>query len=105
MSIRATALPCFLAEWYRPEFDMRFVDDAIARLEKGTSQMCADGTPVRLVMTLAMPIDEVLLGIFTGETDHAVRSACERAGMPVNRLTPVSDARIAGPADGPSNSR
>jgi hypothetical protein len=33
--------------------------------------------------------------VFAADTEQTVRTVCERAGLPVNRMTPVSDARIA----------
>jgi hypothetical protein len=70
-----------------------------ASLEASAASMCVEGSPVQLVMTLAVPSDEVLFGIFAAGSAHMVTQACQRAGMPAARLTPaVERPHFAAPA-------
>jgi hypothetical protein len=70
----------FLVEWYRPEVAEIPLDDIVARL--GDSS-------VRLLMAIAIPVDEMVLGVFTADSAQLVDDACERAGIPAGRLTAV----------------
>jgi hypothetical protein len=51
---------------------------------------------VRLLMTLAVPTDEVLYGVFAAHSANTVSETCRRAGIPAERLTKAVDARITG---------
>jgi hypothetical protein len=57
--------------------------------------MSAEGSPVRLLMTLALPTDDVIFGVFTARSEAVVAQTCQRAGMAPQRLTPALDARMA----------
>ncbi len=70
----------FLVEWYRPEVTELPLDDIVARL--GDSS-------VHLLMALAIPVDEIVWGVFSADSAQLVDDACERAGMPAGRLTQV----------------
>ena len=94
MSIQAPNLPCFLVEWYRPELVSGQLDDTAARLAATTATMSVEGSPVQLLMTLAVPTDEVLFGVFAAGSENTVSEACRRAGIPAERLTKAVDARI-----------
>ena len=54
-----------------------------------------EGSPVRLLMTLAVPDDEVVFRVFAAGSAQAVSEACRRAGVPAERLTNAMDARIS----------
>jgi hypothetical protein len=96
MSVEAPRLPCFLVEWYRPQLTGGPIDDTAARLEMAASTVRDEGASVRLLMTLAVPAEEVLFGVFTADSSHAVSEVCLRAGFPAERLTDSVDARVAG---------
>jgi hypothetical protein len=49
--------------------------------------MSAKGMQVRLIMTLAVPADEVLYGMFSAYSADIVVKTCEQAGIPVERLS------------------
>lgn len=76
---------CFLAEWYRSGLDPRAVTNIIAALEAGVADV--SGSDVRLIVTLAVPADEVLYGLFGADSSERVSEACNRAGLPPQRLT------------------
>jgi hypothetical protein len=96
VSVEAPRLPCFLVEWYRCELIAEPLGDIAARVEEAAGAMCEGDTPVKLLMMLAVPTDEVLFAIFAAGCAHAVSEVCRRAGFPAERLTNVVDARIAG---------
>jgi len=96
MSIHAPTQPCYLVEWYRPELTTGQLDRTAAKLEDSASAMCDEGASVRLLMTLAVPTDEVLYGVFAARSAKTVSETCRRAGIPAERLTKAVDARISG---------
>ena len=77
----------FLVEWYRPEVTDMPLDDIVARLGDHTAS--AEDTSVHLLMALAIPVDEIVLGVFVADSARLVGDACERAGIPAGRLTAV----------------
>ncbi len=96
MSLDEPQLPCYLVEWYRPQLTAGMLDDAAVRLDECAMVMCREGSPVQLLMTLAVPTEEVLFGVFAAGSAHFVSETCRRAGIPAERLTEAVDARIAG---------
>ena len=58
--------------------------------------MSHGGASVQLLMTLAVPDDEVLFGFFTADAAQSVSEACRRAGLPAEQVTTALDARVAG---------
>jgi hypothetical protein len=93
MSIEASRPPCFIVEWYRPELTGAQLDHTAAMLEEGATAMCGEGAPVQLLMTIAVPADEVVFGIFAASSAESVSELCRRAGLPAERLTNAVDAR------------
>lgn len=91
-----TAVPVatrFLVEWYRPNLTRELIDGMVAGLNAAIASMCAAGSPVWLVMTVAVPTDEVLYGVFAADSPDLVRAACERAGSVPERMSVDIDAR------------
>src|ERR1700752_2311150 len=100
MSVDEPRLPRFLVEWYRPQLTAGKPDDAAVRLDECAMVMCGEGSPVHLLITLAVPAEEVLFGVFAAGSAKFVSEACCRAGIPAERLTEAVDARIAGEIEG-----
>ena len=96
MSILSPTLPCFLVEWYRPELTGGSLDRTAAKLADCAATMRDEGSSVELLMTLAVPTDEVLYGVFAAPSAKSVSETCRRAGIPAERLTKAVDARISG---------
>lgn len=91
-----TAIPVatrYLVEWYRPNLTSELIDGVVAGLKKAIASMSAAGTPVLLVMTVAVPTDEVLYGVFAADSPDLVRAACELAGSVPERMSVDIDAR------------
>jgi hypothetical protein len=80
-------LPCYLAEWYLPAITDAPLGPTAATLDDAAAAINAMGTPVQLLSMLSVPSDEVLFGIFAAASKRAVAETCDRAGMPVQRLT------------------
>jgi hypothetical protein len=85
---------CYLAEWYLPELTERSVDDIVARLDAAALALTSAGTPVRLLVTLSVPTDEVLYGVFDARSRDIVSKACLEAGAPYQRLSEDIGTRI-----------
>jgi hypothetical protein len=85
---------CFLAEWYLPELTEQSVDDIVARLEAAAATVTDEGTPVQLLVTLSVPTDEVLYGVFDAHSQDTVSRTCVQAGAPHQRLSSQIGTRI-----------
>jgi hypothetical protein len=96
MSAPVSRLPCYLVEWYRPDLTEEQLDDTAATLEECAASMSAEGSPVQLLMTLSVPTDEVIFGVFAAGSALIVAQACERGGIPAQRLTAAVDAHTSG---------
>jgi hypothetical protein len=90
----AQQVACYLAEWYRPEVTQRPLDDTIAKLDAVAATMRVEGSLVKLLVTLAVPTDEVIYGVFAAYSPDIVVQACRRAGIPLERLSSDVAARI-----------
>jgi hypothetical protein len=84
----------YLADWYLPEMTEQSVDDVVAKLDIAAASVSDEGTPVRLVVTLAVPTDEVLHGVFGAQSPDIVTTTCQRAGIPCQRLSAHVGTRI-----------
>jgi len=85
--MRTQHVPCFLVEWYRPEFGPEPRERSAAALSACAESMTANGCPVELVTMLAVPSDESLFAVFTAGSADLVAKTCDQAGMPAQRLT------------------
>jgi len=84
----------YLAEWYLPELTAESVDDVVAKLDAAAVLVSSEGTPVQLVVTLAVPTDEVLYGVFGAGSSDIVSKTCLQAGVPHQRLSADVGTRI-----------
>jgi hypothetical protein len=96
MAIQQPRLPCHVVEWYRPEVTRRQLDDTMVNLDACVAAMRGEGTEIELLMTLALPAEEVVFAVFAARSTQTVHEACRRAGVPAERHTDLVDARIAG---------
>ncbi|BBZ62612.1 hypothetical protein MMON_39130 [Mycolicibacterium monacense] len=83
-----------LAEWYLPDLTEELIDAFVARIESVAAQMRAEGTDIHLVLTVAVPSDEVLYGVFDGCEPGLVSRTCEQAGLAPQRLSGRVGTRI-----------
>jgi hypothetical protein len=87
MGIPAESLPYYLVEWYRAGLDKEQLDSIAAEVDQSSASVRAEGSPVRRVLTLAIPTDDVVFGVFAASSADIVDLVCRRAGMPASRLT------------------
>ncbi|BCI51579.1 hypothetical protein NIIDNTM18_08570 [Mycolicibacterium litorale] len=83
-----------LAEWYLPDLTEELIDAFVARIESVTAQLRAEGTDIHLVLTVAVPSDEVLYGVFDGCEPALVSRTCAQAGLAPQRLSSKVGTRI-----------
>lgn len=88
--------PCFLVEWYGPE-SSDALEDTTARLAEGAGSMTAEGSPVQVLMTLAVPTEDVVFAVLAADTAQTVTQMCRRAGLPALRITPAVGTRLTRP--------
>ena len=88
-------MPCFLAEWYRTELTDRAVGSFASLLESSAAELSVGTTQVRLLVTLSVPADDALYGVFEAETSESILRACTRAGALPHRVTPQVKTWIA----------
>jgi hypothetical protein len=87
-------LAYYLAEWYLPELTDKSVDDMVAKLDAAAISVSSEGAPIRLLVTLAVPTDEVLYGVFGAHSPDIVSRTCLQAGVPHQRLSSDVGPRI-----------
>ena len=90
----AQRVPCYLVEWYGPELIKDQFRKALGTLSESAAAMTSEGTPVRLMMTLTVPSDEVVFGVIAADSSDVVEHACERAGVPAQRVTAAVDTYL-----------
>ena len=59
----------------------------VAKLDAAAVTVSSEGTPVRLLVTLSVPADEVLYGVFGAHSPDIVSRTCLQAGVPHQRLS------------------
>lgn len=91
----ALGLACYLVEWYRPDLTEDELDHTAAQLQDCAASSCAAGSPVQLIMMLAVPTDEVIFGVVAARSAEDAAQACRQAGIPPQRLTVALDAHVA----------
>lgn len=95
MGIPPLRVPCYLVEWYRPDLIADQFGAALASLGESMTSMTAEGMPVRLLMTVTVPTDEVVFGVIAAGSEDIVDQLCRRAGLPAERVTAAIDTRPA----------
>ena len=55
---------CYLVEWYRPSITGELLDHTIDQLDECAASLSSKGSLVQLLMTLAVPSDDVVFGVF-----------------------------------------
>jgi hypothetical protein len=86
---------CFLAEWYRTELTENAISSFASLLESTAEAMSIEAAPVRLLVTLSVPADDALYGVFEAETSESILRTCTRVGALPHRLTPQVQTWIA----------
>jgi hypothetical protein len=79
---------CFLAEWYRTELTDHVIGSFASLLESSAAESSVETTPVRLLVTLSVPADDALYGVFEAESSESILRTCTRVGALPHRVTP-----------------
>jgi hypothetical protein len=82
-------LPRYLVDWYRPGVGEDLLEQMSAKLEARAERSTVEGVPVRLLLTLSAPADEVVFGVFTAGSAESVARICRQAGLPTDRVVEV----------------
>jgi len=64
-------------------------------LEASAAVESSLGPTVTLISMIAVPTDEMLLGLFCAGSADVVSKVCERARLPADRLTAATDIRLS----------
>jgi hypothetical protein len=79
----------FLVERYWPGISRKKLADAEDRLRSAVRDLVRGGTEIRLVSSLFIPADEVVLTLFEAALEDDVIEANRRSGVPFDRVQPV----------------
>jgi hypothetical protein len=93
-------MACFLAEWYRTELTDHAIGGFANMLESSAAETSVEATPVRLLVTLSVPADDALYGVFEAESSESILRTCTRAGALPHRLTPQVQTWISAESRG-----
>jgi hypothetical protein len=66
----------------------------VSRLDAAAAAVTDEGTPIRLLVTLSVPTDEVLYCVFGAHSREVVSRTCVQAGAPYQRLSDDIGTRI-----------
>ena len=86
-------MPTYLVERYWPGVTSELLLEALNRGRRAMEQMRGEGTPVRDLTTILIPVEEVVFSVYEGPSAAAVRQLNERAGIPVSRIVEVIELR------------
>lgn len=76
----------YLAECFWPGVRPADVEEVAERVRRSAGELTRAGTVVELRGSIVMLADEVVFYLFGGASIEAVRAACERAGVPAERV-------------------
>ena len=80
----------FLVERYWPGVDESLLRASLPRLERAAGEVTARGRAIDHVGSLLVPDDQVVFSVIRAESVELVLEVNERAGLPVDRVAPVT---------------
>jgi Nickel responsive protein SCO4226-like len=80
----------YLVERYWPGIDEPLLQASLPRLERAADEISAEGRAVDHVGSLLVPGDQVVFSVIRAESAELVLEVNERAGLPVDRVAPVT---------------
>src|SRR5688572_30138266 len=83
----AEARETYLVEHYRPDLRGEELDHFAARARSAIRALEREGKPLRFVRSLIVPGDESCLCVVEAASEHVVREAYTRAGIPFERIS------------------
>lgn len=82
-----SGLAHYLVEWYRSGLPQDAIDQSFAMLTRGAELVAEDGASATVVLTLSVPTDDVIFTVFSATSPEVVVTACDRAGIPAQRVS------------------
>ena len=86
----------YVVECYSPSVRRVDVETAAARAAEVSEHLNSDGSSIEYGGAILVPDDEVVLHLFTSDSEDAVREASTQAALPFERI--VEMVEIAAPA-------
>ena len=99
-------LATFLVERYSPGIDLATLRRELPQLEAAARSMTAAGTPVTHIISILMPVDEVVFSLIQAGDLQLVRELGVRAGLPADRIATaitLTPGPVPEPAGGPTS--
>jgi hypothetical protein len=81
----------FVVECFWPDVRQAQIDEAAVRLR----EVASEGDPVAFTGSIFIPGDEVVFYLFEGDSEDAVRDACETAAIGFERVVESITSRTA----------
>jgi hypothetical protein len=82
-------VPTYLVERYWPGVTSELFLEALERGQSVMDQMRTEGTPVRAIVSILIPPEEVVFSLYEGPSAAVVRQLDDRASIPVSRIVEV----------------
>jgi hypothetical protein len=79
-------LTAYIVECFWPGVRDEQVRQGAERVRTAAAELTRDGPPISFTGSVIIPRDEVVFYLFEGPSLDAVRTACERAGLPFERI-------------------
>jgi hypothetical protein len=102
-------VPTYLVERYWPGVTSELFLEALNRGQSVMEQARREGTPVRAIISILIPAEEVAFSLYEGPSAAAVRQVSDRAGIPVSRIVEaisvMEDHKVRRDAEGPSSAK
>jgi hypothetical protein len=89
MEAATSGLSCYLVEWYRDGLPQDAIDQSFAVLTRGARLASDDGACAEVMLMLSVPTDDLMFCVFSATSPEVVVAACNRAGLPPERVTPA----------------
>jgi hypothetical protein len=84
-------VPTYVAERYLPGITREKLLQATRRARRASTEMTAEGTPVRYLRSIFLPEDETSYCLFEASSREAVERANHRADVPFDRVMEAVD--------------
>jgi hypothetical protein len=84
-------MPRYLAELYVSRSCSGALSETAFRALRAANEMTLEGTPVRYLRAILLGDDEVCFHLYEAASSDAVREACRRAEIPLERVTEAVD--------------
>ena len=81
--------PHYLMESYLPRHELDERAQAVARVRRAARAVSAQGTPVRYLRSIFIPVDESCFHLFEGPTAEAIAEVGRQAALEHERIVEV----------------